>query len=210
MAAASSPSRQSRSDCRFAAEGSHVDAVGVSDRDRLTSAAHSRSLRRGRSGRSRRSRRALEGPLRAARRLEEAFTHGWVTPARGPVVFSEDQLARSERFRDHAGWLTGQEPSIESGFELESVVATRVLHRHRRHRRPERCAVIGWSEQASRWPARRKPVPCGPTLELAFRRPDAEIVATHMVQTAAVRVYRGTHRQGRGRLVVSRPHEQQD
>ena len=42
-------------------------------------------------------------------RLEEAFVHGWVTPARGPVVFSEEQLARIERVCDHGGWLNDQE-----------------------------------------------------------------------------------------------------
>jgi hypothetical protein len=43
------------------------------------------------------------------RRLHEAFCHGWVSPARGPVVFSEEQLARIEEVRDHGGLLNAQE-----------------------------------------------------------------------------------------------------
>jgi hypothetical protein len=43
------------------------------------------------------------------RRLEEVFVHGWVTPARGPVTFNEDDLTRIERVRDHGGWLNEQE-----------------------------------------------------------------------------------------------------
>jgi hypothetical protein len=47
------------------------------------------------------------------RRLERAFVHGWVAPARGPVIFSEDQLTRIERVRDHGGWLNAQEHEHE-------------------------------------------------------------------------------------------------
>jgi hypothetical protein len=43
------------------------------------------------------------------RRLEKAFVHGGVSAARGPVVFSEEQLARIEHVRDHGGLLNGQE-----------------------------------------------------------------------------------------------------
>jgi hypothetical protein len=43
------------------------------------------------------------------RRLEKSFLKGWVTPARGPVVFSEDDVARIEQVRDHGGWLNKQE-----------------------------------------------------------------------------------------------------
>ncbi|MHB1570686.1 MAG: hypothetical protein ACYC0H_15980 [Solirubrobacteraceae bacterium] len=34
------------------------------------------------------------------RRLEEAFVHGWVTAARGPVSFGEDELARIDQVLD--------------------------------------------------------------------------------------------------------------
>jgi hypothetical protein len=43
------------------------------------------------------------------RRLKEAFVHGWVTSARGPVIFDEEQLARIEQVRDHGGWLNREE-----------------------------------------------------------------------------------------------------
>lgn len=43
------------------------------------------------------------------RRLERAFVHGWVSPARGQVILSEDQLTRIERVRDRGGWLNAQE-----------------------------------------------------------------------------------------------------
>jgi hypothetical protein len=43
------------------------------------------------------------------RRLEEAFVRGRVSPARGPVVFDEAQLARIEQVRDHGGLLNMDE-----------------------------------------------------------------------------------------------------
>jgi hypothetical protein len=43
------------------------------------------------------------------RRLKRAFVHGWVSPARDPVTFNEEQLARIEHVRDHGGWLNRQE-----------------------------------------------------------------------------------------------------
>ena len=43
------------------------------------------------------------------RRLEEVFVHGWVSPARGPVTFSEDELARVDQVREHGGFLNKQE-----------------------------------------------------------------------------------------------------
>jgi hypothetical protein len=43
------------------------------------------------------------------RRLEDVFVDGWVTPARGPVLFNEEQLARIERVRDHGGFLNMEE-----------------------------------------------------------------------------------------------------
>jgi hypothetical protein len=42
-------------------------------------------------------------------RLEHVFVTGWVKPARGPVSFSEEQLARIEHVRDHGGWLYPRE-----------------------------------------------------------------------------------------------------
>jgi hypothetical protein len=57
-----------------------------------------------------RDRNARESNLSAQRRrLEDVFVAGWVTPARGPVTFSEEQLARIEHVRDHGGWLNAQE-----------------------------------------------------------------------------------------------------
>ena len=78
--------------------------------DRLPSAAPSRSLRQAVGLDDQRDRDERWKDLcDQQRRLEEAFIHGWVTPARAPMVFTEDQLARIERLRDHGGWLNGQE-----------------------------------------------------------------------------------------------------
>jgi hypothetical protein len=38
-------------------------------------------------------------------RLQGAFVHGWVSPARGPVTFTEDELARLDQVSQHGGWL---------------------------------------------------------------------------------------------------------
>jgi hypothetical protein len=37
-------------------------------------------------------------------RLEGAFVHGWVTPARGAVTFNEEQLARLDEVCQNGGW----------------------------------------------------------------------------------------------------------
>jgi hypothetical protein len=42
-------------------------------------------------------------------RLEGAFVHGWVTPARGQVTFSEGQLARLDHVAQHGGWTNKDE-----------------------------------------------------------------------------------------------------
>ena len=68
------------------------------------------------------------------RRIKEAFVHGRVTPARGPVIFSEDQLARLQQVR---GTVTGSGSSANtntstwSGLKLEGGLATRCPPRPR-------------------------------------------------------------------------------
>jgi hypothetical protein len=42
-------------------------------------------------------------------RLERVFVDGLITPARGPVNFNEDQLARLDRVNQHGGWLNRDE-----------------------------------------------------------------------------------------------------
>jgi hypothetical protein len=42
-------------------------------------------------------------------RLERACVHGWVTPARGPVAFNEEQLARLDHVGQHGGWTNKDE-----------------------------------------------------------------------------------------------------
>ncbi len=42
-------------------------------------------------------------------RLEKALVDGWMSPARGPLIFSEDQLARIDRVREHGGLLNKEE-----------------------------------------------------------------------------------------------------
>ncbi len=42
-------------------------------------------------------------------RLKKAFVDGWVTPARGPVSFNEDELARLDEVSEHEGWLNREE-----------------------------------------------------------------------------------------------------
>jgi hypothetical protein len=58
----------------------------------------------------RRETEASDGCLREQReRVERTFAHGWVTEAREPVAFSEDELGRIEQVRDHGGFLNAYE-----------------------------------------------------------------------------------------------------